>query len=59
VVLFLTAKYLIVILFGIRESTEVILTYKIHDNCFNLKFIQQGVIDISSDDESQNQMMNM
>jgi hypothetical protein len=56
---YMTPGKVVSILFGIREPTEVILTYKIHDNCFNLKFIQQGVIDISSDDESQNQMMNM
>jgi hypothetical protein len=48
----MTPGKVVSILFGIREPTEVILTYKIHDNFFNLKFIQQGVIDISSDDES-------
>ncbi|WJX95018.1 hypothetical protein P8452_76382 [Trifolium repens] len=49
---YMTPGKVVSILFGIREPTEVILTYKIHDNFFNLKFIQQGVIDISSDDES-------
>jgi hypothetical protein len=48
----MTPGKVVSILFGIREPTEVILTYKIHDNFFNLNFIQQGVIDISSDDES-------
>ncbi|WJX23592.1 hypothetical protein P8452_12791 [Trifolium repens] len=49
---YMTPGKVVSILFGIREPTEVILTYKIHDNFFNLNFIQQGVIDISSDDES-------